>query len=845
MARFLLVVALGLIPAGMFATTGIAPKRLGRIDCRITGAEPVIRAEGLTEVAGPVTLTCTNEDVPDSGAFTGYFNADVTARVGSINETAANPVFEEGRVNVTNRISFGLGTNISDAVLVVGGNDAPNAKATSVLVTGTDPRFPIPHAGLYTGSNVLLWDDVQLPVPGAPNEPDTPPVECTSFDAGDATGCHPTTIVFVIKNVRVNGLFDNPDTLSVEKIAMRVSIVGSPAARVLDSLGGDGSMADVVKIADPEKGVTTTFLGSMAEGEVCVGETRPITVTMTEGYASAFKLLGEAAFVQSDASGESGYPVRNDADVPLSGVNGGGADGPTRFILRFTGVPTGVSVSVAGEVNNGSAAVDGDGLWVRRLAGAGPDGSGGTPVTTPAFVGFTAGFGSTTYELLDANVGAIESISIPVTITWASGAPVAASIIGIEGTLAPASADNTADPAARIPRFTNVAQAREQFTLQACPSSSECFFSNLGADEAYFDVTGGAINFGVVASHPSCIWSTEQGDFTIADVGFARLGTDTIRYTISANTTGDVRTDEFTQAGLPRKVVQRATTRLFDDAGPELNFFDPINRVRVRGITDGCAALPLRYCPKDVITRGQMAVFIIRAIFGGDDFTFPTDPVFDDVPLSHPFFRWIQKMDELGITSGCTAANYCPGDPVTRGQMAVFIIRMRFGATVDFGFPAIPVFDDVSAGHIFYKWIQKLAEIGITSGCSASNYCPDDPVLRDQMAVFILRGGFNEFLGTPFNITLVSTLAPSTGLPGTTVSVRLESEALFPAGVPTVTAVPGITPGAVLLPEENVIEIDLVIAVDADPGQRSLNLMFPGGTEITFPNAFTIADPGP
>jgi hypothetical protein len=48
------------------------------------------------------------------------------------------------------------------------------------------------------------------------------------------------------------------------------------------------------------------------------------------------------------------------------------------------------------------------------------------------------------------------------------------------------------------------------------------------------------------------------------------------------------------------------------------------------------------------------------------------------VPARNQFFRYIQKMRELGITSGCTANQYCPESPVTRGQMAPFFIRGFF-----------------------------------------------------------------------------------------------------------------------------------------------------------------------
>jgi hypothetical protein len=128
---------------------------------------------------------------------------------------------------------------------------------------------------------------------------------------------------------------------------------------------------------------------------------------------------------------------------------------------------------------------------------------------------------------------------------------------------------------------------------------------------------------------------------------------------------------------------------------------------------------------------------------GGDDFPFPATPYFTDVTASHAYFRWIQKMGELGITSGCTASTYCPDDPVTRGQMAVFIIRARLGlATADaFGYHSAPLyFSDVPAAHPYVSFIQKMRQLAITTGCTPLTYCPDSPTTRGQMAVFIVRG---------------------------------------------------------------------------------------------------------
>jgi hypothetical protein len=53
----------------------------------------------------------------------------------------------------------------------------------------------------------------------------------------------------------------------------------------------------------------------------------------------------------------------------------------------------------------------------------------------------------------------------------------------------------------------------------------------------------------------------------------------------------------------------------------------------------------------------------------------PATATFGDVPLSHPFFQFVEALVRSGITAGCGAGNYCPDAALTRGQMAVFLSK--------------------------------------------------------------------------------------------------------------------------------------------------------------------------
>jgi len=163
-----------------------------------------------------------------------------------------------------------------------------------------------------------------------------------------------------------------------------------------------------------------------------------------------------------------------------------------------------------------------------------------------------------------------------------------------------------------------------------------------------------------------------------------------------------------------------------------------IEAIALEGITDGCGGG--NYCLDANVTRGQMAVFLLRGIHGGGYVPPPaTGTRFVDVPRSHPFAAWIEQLAAEAITSGCGGNNYCPGASVTRGQMALFLLKAKSGS----GYKPPPatetVFSDVPQDHWAAAWIEQLAAEGITTGCGGGNYCPGASVTRGHMAVFLQR----------------------------------------------------------------------------------------------------------
>jgi hypothetical protein len=155
-------------------------------------------------------------------------------------------------------------------------------------------------------------------------------------------------------------------------------------------------------------------------------------------------------------------------------------------------------------------------------------------------------------------------------------------------------------------------------------------------------------------------------------------------------------------------------------------FAADIDWLRQAEITSGCG--DGRFCPDSLVTREQMASFLVRA------FHLPastTDAFADDEWSMHQ--ASINSLALSGITGGCGSGQFCPLAIVTRGQMASFLSRalsLPAGSRDYF-------VDDYWSAH--QADINRLAESGITSGCAPGRFCPDAGVTRGQMAAFLHR----------------------------------------------------------------------------------------------------------
>ena len=171
---------------------------------------------------------------------------------------------------------------------------------------------------------------------------------------------------------------------------------------------------------------------------------------------------------------------------------------------------------------------------------------------------------------------------------------------------------------------------------------------------------------------------------------------------------------------------------LFADVPKSSLFSDAIAWAKTEGITKGCnPPNNTRFCPSDIVTRGQMASFFVRFLKLAP---IDTDAFTDDDESVHE--RDINAIANAGITRGCNPPSnteYCPTDAVTREQMATFLDRV-----LDLPETTTDYFTD-DDGSIHEGAINRLAASGLTSGCGDSSFCPREGMTREQMVTFLYR----------------------------------------------------------------------------------------------------------
>lgn len=495
--------------------------------------------------------------------------------------------------------------------------------------------------------------------------------------------------------------------------------------------------------------------------------------------------------------------------------------------------------------------------------------SGGSYIVTPSLNPYNFIPSSLTFSSLSGNQTASFAVAPPppapalvspvngaggvgqtTTLTWTAANSATSYDVYVGTTFPPPLAGNTTGTTFNAPGLNSntnyywsvTAKSGNGSTASPIWSFGTALCSmNLNPAAAYFDANGApAAQVTVSATPANCNWvAAAGGGFINITSGANGTGNGLVTYSMAANTTGADLVGSLTIGGQVVPITERQTATIFTDVSdPSAYYFDGANLMYARGITNGCLASPLMFCPDQNLTRGQMAVFLVRSVLGGDNFTYSPTPYFTDVPPTYPFFQWIQKLKELQITNGCTPTTYCPDNTVTRGQTAAFIIRARYGPTATFSYPSTPYFADVPSTDPFFSYIQKMAQVGITNGCSATDFCPNDVLTRGQIAVFDMRGLFNQLL--PAGAPVLTVANPNSAGVGQTLTITLTGvNTHFFGGSTVITTAPGISASNVLVTSGTSLTVQLAVDPSAILGPYSL-VATTGTEEAVLPNGFTV-----
>jgi photosystem II stability/assembly factor-like uncharacterized protein len=443
---------------------------------------------------------------------------------------------------------------------------------------------------------------------------------------------------------------------------------------------------------------------------------------------------GGSTWTQSGPSSEAITIDRNNSSILYAGTMGGGVykstNGggtwsavnsglPTHAAVRALAIdPTNSNIVYAGEMSRGVfKSTDGGTSWYATNSGLTAYGDNVHIITidprdpTTVYVGsedgvFKSTNGGNTWSLSPFTINNGITIAIdPINsnITYAGGTGVLKSV----------DAGNTWSPVNSGLTNMNV------FSLTVDPYDSNIIYAGTYGGGVFKSIDGGNT------------WSAINSGLTNLVVNANAMAIDpnnsSIIY-VGTNGGGVFKTQ-----GVPQST--------FRDVSFGHWAYDFVMALYNAGITGGCSSNPPQFCPDATITRAQLAVFMETSLGRAPAAT--CAGTFSDVnadTVGDLVCRFIEDFAAAGITGGCGGGRFCPNDPVTRAQMAVFI-EAALGRS-----PAASCtgrFGDVNAGtvgDIFCRFIEDFADQGITGGCSTSPpmFCPNDPVTRAQMAVFLV-----------------------------------------------------------------------------------------------------------
>jgi hypothetical protein len=208
------------------------------------------------------------------------------------------------------------------------------------------------------------------------------------------------------------------------------------------------------------------------------------------------------------------------------------------------------------------------------------------------------------------------------------------------------------------------------------------------------------------------------------------------------------------------------TGQTFSDVAPDYWAYLQIEAAYRAGIVSGYPDGTFR--PETVVTRDQGAVFVARAVAGGDSKVPTSTQSYHcrDVQSTYWAYKYVQYLFEKGVITECNNYPYTLAAtlPLTREVMSEWLAGALVGGAskVPAG-PATATFKDVPTTYWAYKYIEYLAGQGLISGYPDGTFHPTENVTRAQMAVFVTRAF--DLIGSALIANISGKVTDSTGNP--------------------------------------------------------------------------------
>jgi len=353
------------------------------LNCNVSTTTVTFRPETYSDLIGDVIIQCTANSASPAGQI--YITGDVELNFST---------------NLTNRSGVLGSSTLSDGVLIINENHGTPTKDSTP--GGSSLNVPLPQYGDAKSPNpgqfnVLRWSAVKIPIPGA--KPATGP----AFPS--RTTLRVTNLRANVNLIGVSTTFTSNILLNAASVADAGKIPGANSTLVLAAVRA----TDVLDWSLPKLVTLPQCQSQNLDNTGKISGSPTFSIHVGEGFAAAFRPLGQTSTDSGVHAGEDGYPTG-------LGANGGGANQGTRIAVSIFNVPAGVRVALPARITQAGLSF--------QLVSTDQNGAGAyNPVAGTGLVEL-GDSGLMLYEVVSSDNSVIESLDIPVTVAYsASQAP--------------------------------------------------------------------------------------------------------------------------------------------------------------------------------------------------------------------------------------------------------------------------------------------------------------------------------------------------------------------------------------------------------------------------------------